>query len=303
VTPRAPRAAALFAVLSLIAPAGCTRPQFVASPPATPAPTTPVRIEPTTPAALPTATPRPSTGPTARPRPSRSTTPSPTPPVLTLADYLARIPKFPAGPTPVPVTLTHADEHSAFAYQISTTQPVAFLTIDDGIVREPDAVALMRAAKVPVTLFLTTNIIAADPGYFRQLQGLGAVIEDHTVSHPHLPTLSYDAQKAQLCEAADRLAEWFGRRPLFFRPPYGEYNDDTLRAGWACGLVAGFHWRETVNAGIVRYQRSDHTIHAGDIILMHFRSTFDADFVAALQAIHAAGLTPALLEEYVKVAE
>ena len=32
---------------------------------------------------------------------------------------------------------------------------------------------------------------------------------------------------------------------------------------------------------------------------MHFRPAFMADFLAALKAIHRAGLTPALLEDYI----
>jgi hypothetical protein len=42
-----------------------------------------------------------------------------------------------------------------------------------------------------------------------------------------------------------------------------------------------------------------HRIFPGDIILMHFRPAFLRDVLAALRAIHAAGLTPALLEDYV----
>ena len=88
---------------------------------------------------------------------------------------------------------------------------------------------------------------------------------------------------------------------MFFRPPYGEKNDDTMRAAWSCGLKVGFHWRETVDKGIVHYQAQDKRVHPGDIILMHFRPAFPDDFVAALDAIKAAGLTPALLEDYVDV--
>jgi hypothetical protein len=51
----------------------------------------------------------------------------------------------------------------------------------------------------------------------------------------------------------------------------------------------------------VAYQRPDHRVRAGDIILMHFRSTFPDDFVAALRAIKAAGLTPAVLADYVEL--
>jgi hypothetical protein len=40
-------------------------------------------------------------------------------------------------------------------------------------------------------------------------------------------------------------------------------------------------------------------VHRGDILLMHFRPAFVDDFIAVLQAISRAGLTPASLESYV----
>lgn len=234
------------------------------------------------------------------PSPSPSQTQEPIPPAL--APYVARIPIFSPAPTPIPVALPHTEGRAAFAYEIPTTQPVAFLTIDDGAVRHPMAMDLVKAAKIPVTLFLTTNYVAGYQDYFRNIRDAGRVmIEDHTISHPELPSLGYADQRRQLCGANDLLEQWYGQRPTIFRPPYGDKNDDTLRAAWSCGLVAGFHWRETVDAGNVYYQRPDHLIHPGDIILMHFRVAFPDDFLAALQAIKNSGLTPALLEDYVSI--
>lgn len=54
-----------------------------------------------------------------------------------------------------------------------------------------------------------------------------------------------------------------------------------------------------MDKGKVRYQ-GEHRIHPGDIILMHFRERFVDDFIAALNAIHAAGLTPAVLGDYIR---
>ena len=231
-----------------------------------------------------------------------SASPTEVPPVE-LVDYLAKLPKFDPPPTPVPVQLPHVEGQAAFANEIPTPHKVAFLTIDDGLVRHPQAAAMLKAAKIPVTLFLTTNYVNGHQDYFKALRDTGyATIEGHTISHPQLNKLGYSDQRYQLCAATDQLQGWYGGRPTLFRPPYGEKNADTLRAAWSCGLRAGFHWRETVDSGNVYYQRQDKMIHAGDIILMHFRPMFLDDFVAALIAIKAAGLTPALLEDYVDLA-
>jgi peptidoglycan/xylan/chitin deacetylase (PgdA/CDA1 family) len=231
------------------------------------------------------------------PEPDTTVTPS-----ADLAAYLAKVPRFGPAPKPDPVWLTRTTGQSAFAYALNTTKKVAFLTIDDGATRHPFALPLIKAAKVPVTLFLTTNFISGHTDYFKALQDTGyATIEDHTVTHASLPQIGYAGAKNELCTARDRLQQWFGNRPTLFRPPFGNYNASTLQAGWDCGLKAGFYWRETVDHGNVYYQRDAGHIHPGDIILMHFRPAFPDDFIAALTAIYNSGLSVASLEDWVRV--
>jgi peptidoglycan/xylan/chitin deacetylase (PgdA/CDA1 family) len=213
------------------------------------------------------------------------------------ANFLAQIPHFPPRPPAKPITVPPGPS-AAWLSRIPTSQPVAFLTIDDGWTKVPQAVQLVQAAHVPVTLFLTINAIRSDPGYFKKLQAAGAVIEAHTITHTDLRGMSYDFQRREVCGSTDQLAGLYGRRPVLFRPPFGAEDATTLRAVHDCGLKAAFFWKETVNTGIVRYQEG-HRVQPGDIILMHFRPAFVADFLAALKAIHAAGLTPGLLEDYI----
>jgi peptidoglycan/xylan/chitin deacetylase (PgdA/CDA1 family) len=221
---------------------------------------------------------------------------SPPPPPIP-ADFLARIPQFPPPPPPKPIAMPPGPS-AAWLNHIPTSQPVAFLTIDDGWTKVPQAIQLVQAAHIPLTLFLTINAIRSDPDYFKKLQAAGAVIEAHTITHTELRGMSYDYQRREVCGSADQLGALYGRRPVLFRPPFGDKDATTLRVVHDCGLKAAFSWKETVNTGIVRYQVG-HRVQRGDIILMHFRPAFVADFLAALRAIHDAGLTPALLENYI----
>jgi len=229
--------------------------------------------------------------PPSAPPPSGSTPPG------DQIDYLAQIPKFPPAPEPEKITL-QPGPHAPFLSRIPTTQKVAFLTMDDGWTKSTQGIELVKAAHVPVTLFLTMNAIRNNPGYFKSLESDGAVIEAHTITHTELKGKSYEFQKHEICGSADQLAALYGRRPVLFRPPFGDQDPVTLQATHDCGMKAAFFWKETVDKGIVRFQEG-HTVQPGDIILMHFRPTFGADFVAALKAIHDAGLTPALLEDYI----
>ncbi|MEU4157232.1 polysaccharide deacetylase family protein [Actinoplanes sp. NPDC026670] len=206
------------------------------------------------------------------------------------------IPDFAPAPPPQPITLPAGDSVE-YLHRIPTDQKVAFLTIDDGYLKLPEGQELIAAAGVPVTLFLTTDAVRDDPAYFRPMIDAGAVVEAHTVTHAGLRGRSYEFQKREICDSADELAGWYVRRPTLFRPPYGEKDATTLRAAKDCGMTAAFMWTETVHKGKVRYQEGK-PVKPGDIILMHFREAFRDDFVGALKAIHRAGLTPALLEDY-----
>ncbi|HKT02594.1 MAG TPA: polysaccharide deacetylase family protein [Rugosimonospora sp.] len=212
--------------------------------------------------------------------------------------FLARVPKFGPAPAPVRITLPTGGPYAPIYHRLPVTQPVAFLTMDDGLVRLPQAIQLMRAAHIPFTMFLIAPVAASDPPFFQQLEATGGVVEDHTITHPILRGKSYAFQHNEICGAIPTLVHTFGRHPEFFRPPYGDYDQTTLKAVHDCGLKAAFYWSETVNDGKVFYQTSLHRISAGDIILMHFRPRFVDDVLAALKAIHDAGLTPALLEDY-----
>ena len=221
----------------------------------------------------------------------------PAPPVRGEGWTRADLPVFPPAPPPQLITLPRAGG-VPYLSRIPTRQPVAFITIDDGYLKSPEAPKLLAAAGVPVTLFLTTDAIRDDEAYFDRLREHGAVIEAHTITHAELRGRPYAFQRREICGSADRLGRRYHRRPVLFRPPFGTKDVTTLRAAHDCGIKAAFMWKATVHKGKVRYQEG-RQLRAGDIILMHFRPAFVQDFLAALRAIHRAGLTPALLEDYI----
>ena len=212
----------------------------------------------------------------------------------------ASIPTFPPAPAPEPISVSRSGSAAPIFQRLPIHQRVAFLTIDDGQTRPAAAHRLMAVAHVPFTMFLIAPVAARNPSFFKQLQADGGWIEDHTLTHRSLRGKPYRAQRREICGAKDRLNTTFGIHARFFRPPYGSYDATTLRAVHDCGLQAAFSWSETVENGKVSYQTSAHRIRAGDIILMHFKPTFVEDVLAALRAIHDAGLTPALLENYIR---
>jgi peptidoglycan/xylan/chitin deacetylase (PgdA/CDA1 family) len=220
-------------------------------------------------------------------------------PVPTPGDsFAARMPKFGPAPAAQPIHVP-IGPYAPIYKRLPVTQRVAFLTIDDGWFQLPNDPQLMRDAHIPFTMFLIGPVAAKNPGFFTQLETAGGVVEDHTITHPELKGKSYEFQRHEVCDARTSLEHTFSTTLHLFRPPFGDYDQTTLRAVHDCGLKAAFYWSETVNNGAVAYQTAEHQIHPGDIILMHFRPAFTNDVLAALTAIHNAGLTPALLENYI----
>ena len=229
--------------------------------------------------------------------PTTSTLPPTTTTTLPPSPYADRLPAFPAAP-PVTQKMALPGGTAANLSRIETADPVAFITIDDGYVRHPEALDLIRDSGAPVTLFLISSVAAEDPKFFNDIrEQTGALVEAHSVTHKRLKGLSYAAQKEEICGSADQLQQLFGTRPTLFRAPGGLKDETTLRAVQDCGMKAVFFWKEAVNDGRVQFQEGDR-IQAGDVILMHFRQTFVEDYLAALQGIKDAGLTPARLEDY-----
>jgi len=230
--------------------------------------------------------------------PAATTVPLPTTTAPPPSPHADRIPTFAAPPSPPARKVALAAGPAAHLSRIATADPVAFITIDDGYVRHPDALALIRDSQVPVSLFLISSVAAQDPKYFSDIrEQTGAVIQAHSVTHARLRGQSHEAQRREICGSADQLQQLFGTRPTLFRAPGGLQDATTRQVAAECGMRAVMFWKEAVNDGRVQFQEGNR-IQPGDVILMHFRSTFVEDYLAALRAIKDAGLTPARLEDY-----
>jgi peptidoglycan/xylan/chitin deacetylase (PgdA/CDA1 family) len=183
---------------------------------------------------------------------------------------------------------------------IPTDKPVIFLGIDDGLVKSPEAKDWLINHKLPFTLFLEDDLVRGDYDYFRDLQAAGMTIEDHTISHPDLTTLTLDQQKVEICGAADAMHAAFGNRPALFRPPYGSVDETTRQAAAECGMKAIINWHAKANGGSIQFQDGNTHFLPGDIVLMHFRPEFLQDMKAFTDQVAADGLQVGRLEDWIQ---
>lgn len=155
--------------------------------------------------------------------------------------------------------------------RVPTEDKVVFLTIDDGHEKDPELLRMASELDVPYSAFISDYVAREDYSYFRRMRGDGVMIHNHTINHRELSRLPYATQYEEICAQQDTLEREIGERPGLFRPPYGAYNDDTLRAAAECGVRAVPLWAEEAFADRMEWGRSDQRLHPGDIILTHFR--------------------------------
>jgi peptidoglycan/xylan/chitin deacetylase (PgdA/CDA1 family) len=179
--------------------------------------------------------------------------------------------KAPAPPATKPLLLSAANP-TVFS-KVPTSEKIVFVTIDDGLEKEPAFIQMVQDFKIPLTLFLTDAIIKDNYGYFAQLLETGHVtIQNHTITHPDMVTLSAAAQLEQVARQQTRLINEYNTTPYLFRPPYGSYNHDTIAAVKQTPDLKGIVlWKETMQITNMQYQGAHVLLEPGDIILSHFR--------------------------------
>ncbi|WP_327325520.1 polysaccharide deacetylase family protein [Streptomyces sp. NBC_01210] len=192
---------------------------------------------------------------------------------------------------------------------VFTTVPVkdkvVFLTIDDGWEKDPALLRMMSELKIPYSAFLSDYLISNNYDYFKEMRDRGVSLYNHTLNHLYLPGLSYAEQEREICNQQTKLEERYGKRPSLFRPPYGNYNRDTLRVAKSCGVKAVPLWAAEAFPDHMEWREWDQDLHPGDIILTHFRGPEEwkgtmPDLIRrVMKTITDKGYAVAKLEDYV----
>jgi peptidoglycan/xylan/chitin deacetylase (PgdA/CDA1 family) len=237
--------------------------------------------------------------------------PSPAPgtvdPAMIASKYkgLKPFPAPPPAPAVKPIKL--GVETPPVIARVPTSDKIVFVTIDDGIEKEPEFVQMVKDFQVPFTLFLTDQMIRDNYHYFSDLLGTGMVtIQNHTLTHPNMPQYSSSRQLEEVSGQQQKLIKEYGTTPYLFRPPYGNYNAGTHNAvKQTPGLKALVVWKESMQIDDMQYQGA-HVLQPGDIILSHFRgpSLLKGETMVGMMKnlfrhIQAQGFTIAKLTDYV----
>lgn len=109
-------------------------------------------------------------------------------------------------------------------------QKSVVLTFDDGPGRHlPQILDALKMGEVPAVFFWQTRLLYPQRPWRRVLEE-GHMIGSHSCKHPDLRKMDYQEQYAEIFNSKKKLENTIGQPIRYFRPPFGQYDDGTLKA-------------------------------------------------------------------------
>jgi peptidoglycan-N-acetylglucosamine deacetylase len=188
----------------------------------------------------------------------------------------------------------------AVDFRLGRSEPVAFITIDDGVTKDRRGLRYVESTRLPVTAFLTAWTVKNRATYFERITRWGS-IQNHSATHASLARSTTDLDH-EICYAQRALTADFGVQPWLLRPPYGAGYDRQVVQVTArrCGIREIVMWDAVVQDG--RLVEAGDGLEPGSVILLHFTPDLAKDLKAAVRAVRKAGLRPASLADYLPAA-
>lgn len=114
--------------------------------------------------------------------------------------------------------------------EVPTSQNAVAITFDDGPnpIYTPQVIEIFSNAKGKATFFMIGEQMRNHPEIVKQVAAQGHEIGNHTYTHPKLSQLSSAECWEEIQETEKLIEELAGRKPVVFRPPYLDYNQETV---------------------------------------------------------------------------
>ena len=169
------------------------------------------------------------------------------------------------------------NDEEVFIKNGSRDKKLIALTFDDGPhPKETNQVLdVLNKYNVKGTFFIAGKHANWYPNPLVRASKEGHEIGNHTFTHPDISTLSNEQLKTEIKNCEDIIIEKTGKKPVLFRPPFGNYNERCLKElsqdlGYTVVLWSGVDakdWRNPPASQIA--DKIIKNVKPGDIILLH----------------------------------
>ncbi len=136
-----------------------------------------------------------------------------------------------------------------------------------------EILSILKEYNIKTTFFLAGYWIDKYPQYVIRIAQEGHEIGNHSYSHPHMNSLSFNEIVKELEKNHAMIYDLTQQNQILFRPPFGEYNNTVIKAVESLGYytiqwsIDSLDWKNTTADQI--YQRVMKDIKQGDIVLFH----------------------------------
>lgn len=171
-------------------------------------------------------------------------------------------------------------------YFVQTEEPKISISFDATWGAEHTATILENLKKhnVQATFFLTNIWLKEYPEMAKTIAQDGHEIAMHSVTHPHMNTLSSEQIRQEVADNATMIKDVTGYEPILFRLPFGEYNNGSISTIKEMGYypiqwsIDSLDWKEEMSKTDI-VQRVTKDLHKGAIILCHNNGTYTAEAI------------------------
>ena len=197
----------------------------------------------------------------------------------------------------------------------SPSCPAVALTYDLCPVRtapgfDRELIDFLMMNKIPATFFMSGRWMAKHDAEVKELLAVPFFeVGTHGEVHAHLPMHELEEQQREILGPVRTLKTKYGRSTILFRPPYGEYNDQTVEAVKALGLRLMMWSIEsgdpdpslTADAILARLRKH---LKPGNVIVLHAngkgKHTREVTTTLASTVLPDKGLTPMTVSDLLR---
>ncbi|MGI5959322.1 MAG: delta-lactam-biosynthetic de-N-acetylase [Massiliimalia sp.] len=161
---------------------------------------------------------------------------------------------------------------------IGSEKKEILLTFDEGYENgyTEKILDVLKEEKCPAVFFVTMPYVKENPDLIQRMIDEGHTVGNHTVNHPSMPQISLEEAAQEITELHQYIKENFDYEMTLFRPPMGEWSEQTLALTQKLGYRSVF-WSFAYQDWLTdqqpdpdeALQKVNESLHPGAIYLLH----------------------------------
>ncbi|MGN0634391.1 MAG: polysaccharide deacetylase family protein [Oscillospiraceae bacterium] len=144
----------------------------------------------------------------------------------------------------------------------------------------------LKAKKVKAVFFVLADYAEKNPELVKRMIDEGHIVGNHSVSHYSMPDLSAEQCREEIVGLHDYIKEEFGYEMTLFRPPMGEFSEQSLAVTKECGyktMLWSYAYADWDTAAQPDPEQSKQKLisaaHEGAVYLLHSVSSTNAEIL------------------------